>query len=432
MRHAEDELVWIDGKGVAHPLGETAIARMKRREGAFRILPTPDHLVFMRFTGEDGRRDVEDGAVVRMAGEIIGTGVMGDILALLTQSSWRGELVVSNGVHTRSVFFEAGNILCATTTESSERIGALLFEYGIIDEEQLASIIARVIHGERFGAAAVALGFVREEDVFDGLRRQVEAIVYAITTLADGVYAFLEDFDESKLPYRRAMNGIGVLMESVARLDEMRYFRARIPGGDYVPERVSDGAAIESELAAVWSLIDGRRSVEAIGRISGIGEFEATKAIYRLIQGKQVAITAPRFRGGVVEVVETANQVLRRIHEEADLQGRGTVLRRSVAAFALGHFARLVADAGPYEDGSFNAHKVSANAAAVAGEAGAYAYAADMLHDYASFALFTLGSNLGEACERRVGHEVEPLLHRIRPATSSSQLIRITEIEDAE
>ncbi|MEZ4450649.1 MAG: hypothetical protein R3B09_14300 [Nannocystaceae bacterium] len=429
-RHAEDELVWIDSKGVAHPLGETAIARMKRREGAFRVLPTPDHLVFMRYTGEDGRRDVEDGAVVRMAGEIIGTGVMGDILALLTQSSWRGELVVSDGVHVRSVFFEAGNILCARTTDTAERIGALLFEYGLIDEEQLASIIARVVHGERFGAAAVALGFVREEDVFQGLRRQVEAIVYAITTLSDGVYCFLEGFDESRLPYRRSMNGIGVLMESVARLDEMRYFRARIPGGDYVPERLSDGSMVDAELGVIWSLIDGRRSVEAIGRVSGIGEFEATKQLYRLVQSKQVAITAPRFRGGVVEVVDTANKVLRRIHEEADLQGRGTVLRKSVAAFALGHFARLVADAGPYEDGTFSAHRVAVNATAMAGEAGAYAYAADMLHDYASFALFTLGSNLGEECERRIGQEVEPLLHRIRPATSSSQLIRISEIEE--
>src|SRR5690606_42015430 len=94
-------------------------------------------------------------------------------------------------------------------------------------------------------------------------------------------YVFLEGFDESRLPYRRARNGIGVLMESVARLDEMRYFRARIPAGDYVPERVTDGAAIDNELAAVWSLIDGRRSVEAIGRVSGIGEFEATKQVYR-------------------------------------------------------------------------------------------------------------------------------------------------------
>ena len=68
MRHAQDELVWIDKKGVAHPLGELAAERLRAREGAFRMLPTPDHVVFMRYTGHDGRRDAEDGAVVRLAG----------------------------------------------------------------------------------------------------------------------------------------------------------------------------------------------------------------------------------------------------------------------------------------------------------------------------------------------------------------------------
>ncbi|MCA9656782.1 MAG: DUF4388 domain-containing protein [Myxococcales bacterium] len=424
-RHAQDELVWIDGKGVAHPLGDTAVSRMRQREGAFRVLPAPSHVVFMRYTGEDGRRDAEDGAVVRMTGEIIGPGVMGDILSLLAQSGWRGELLVEDGVHSRSIFFESGNILAGRTTCDDERLGTILFRYGHIDEEQMASILARVAHGERFGAAAVALGFVTQEQVYNCLAKQVEEITFQCTMVSDGTYAFLEGFEEAKIPWRRAMSAFGVLMESVARLDEIRFFRARIPAGTYIPERLVGVEKVEKDLREMFAMIDGRRSVDELGRSTGLGEFEATKQIYRLAQAGHVAITAPRFRGGVSEVIDTANAILRRVHEEADLAGRGTVLRTAIASFAQGRFARLIVDAGPYEDGTFASRKVASNAASVAGEAGAYAYTADMLHDYASFALFSLGSSLGEEAERRLSHEVEPLLARLRPATSSSQLIKI-------
>ncbi|MCA9635162.1 MAG: DUF4388 domain-containing protein [Myxococcales bacterium] len=403
---------------------------MRQREGAFRILPAPDHVIFMRYTGEDGRRDAEDGAIVRMAGEIIGPGVMGDVLSLLAQSGWRGELVVFDGVDTRSIFFEGGNILAGRTTCDDERLGTILFRYGHIDEEQLASVIARVAHGERFGAAAVALGFVSQEEVFACLSKQIEEIVFRIVMIADGSYAFLEGFDDGKLPWRRAMSAFGVLMESVSRLDEIRFFRARIPDGTYIPERLVAEEKVEADLREIFALIDGRRSVDEIGRVSGVGEFEATKQIYRLAQSGQAAITAPRFRGGVTEVIETANAILKRIHQEADLAGRGTVLRTTIAAFALGRFGRLVGDAGPFEDGTFAARKVAANAVTIAGEAGAYGYAADMLHDYASFALFSLGSSLGEDAERRLAHEIEPLLARLRPATSSSQMIKIVVADD--
>ncbi len=429
-RHAQDELVWINDKGVVHPLGDTAIKRMRQREGAFRVLPAPAHVVFMRYTGEDGRRDAEDGAVVRMAGEIIGPGVMGDILGLLAQSGWRGELLVENGIHSRSVFFEGGNILGARTSCDEERLGNILFNYGHLGEEQFASTLARVAHGERFGAAAVALGFVSQEDVYNCLSKQIEEIVFQCVMVADGTYAFLEDFDEDMIPWRRAVNAFGVLMESVSRLDEIRFFRARVPAGTYIPERLVGEDKVEKDLRTMFAEIDGRSSVDELGRRTGLGEFEATKQIYRLAQAGHVAITAPRFRGGVSEVIDTSNAILRRVHEEADLVGRGTALRTAIANFAQGRFAKLVAEAGPYEDGTFASRKVVENAVAVAGEAGAYSYTADMLHDYASFVLFSLGASLGEDVERRLSHEVEPLLARLRPATSSSQLIKIVVDDD--
>src|ERR1044071_6528951 len=89
MKEARDELVRIDGRGEAHPIGVVAGQRMRAREGAFRVLPSPRHVVFMRYTGEDGRRDAEDGAIVRVAGEVTAAGALCDVLALLDRQSTR-------------------------------------------------------------------------------------------------------------------------------------------------------------------------------------------------------------------------------------------------------------------------------------------------------------------------------------------------------
>ena len=56
------DLVRVDGTGTAHPVGKTASQRMRARQGAFRLMPSPAHLVVMRYVGEEGAAIAADGA----------------------------------------------------------------------------------------------------------------------------------------------------------------------------------------------------------------------------------------------------------------------------------------------------------------------------------------------------------------------------------
>ncbi|HKO53811.1 MAG TPA: DUF4388 domain-containing protein [Polyangiaceae bacterium] len=158
MKDERSELVRIDARGQAHPIGNVASQRMRAREGAYRILPSPEHVVFMRYTGEDGRRDAEDGAIVRLAGEVTAAGTLCDVLGLVAQTGWRGELVVLDGEHARSIFFEQGNVLGASTNVEEERLGAVLYRFGAISQEQHAQVASVTQGGKRFGEAAIELG----------------------------------------------------------------------------------------------------------------------------------------------------------------------------------------------------------------------------------------------------------------------------------
>jgi hypothetical protein len=422
MKHAQDELVAIDSHGIAHPVGLTAGEQMRRRkERHFRLMPTPDHVIFLRYTGEDGRRDEEDGAVIRLAGEITAPGALCDVLALVAQAGWRGELTVRDGEHNRSVFIEGGNAVSAITDVEEERIGRIMYRFGAVDEMQHRAILERCQQSagdsvpQKYGEIGIELGFVTQKQVYTYLARQVEEVLLATMTVADGMYCFLDGFDENALMSRHSLSLNGVLMDGVTRMDEMRYFRQRIPSADYVPERAPNRGEPGKEFLKVWEQVDGLQSVGELGRALGLGEFETTKQLFQLVQSKHVTMQRPRLRGGPIEVVETANAVLREIHQEADTAGKGTVLRTNLASFADGTYEVVFQNAGPGEKGVFDVQQVVNNARMLAAGANVEKFLKELMYDYVSFALFTAGSLVRRAKDQGLGKQVEPLMSRLRP-----------------
>jgi hypothetical protein len=415
MRSAQDELVWINAEGVIEPVGELASQRLRAQQGGFRLLPTPEHVVFMRYTGQDGRRDAEDGAVVRIAGEITGPGTLCDILALLGQTGWRGELNVRVGVENRSVFVDSGNVVGARTNVEEEHLGRILFRFGAIDDEQYDKVMERVREGELFGSAAVELGILRRNQVYTYLGKQVEEIVFSLMRIADGMYCFLDGFDDADLVFRHNGSINGLLMDGVTRMDEMLYFAQRIPSSDYIPERLRGKEPSDEVLRSVWQHIDGQSSVLEISRVLNLGEFETTKQLFQLIQSKVIEMRPPAAKGGAVEIIGAANAALLQIHQEADSAGRGTVLRTNLSSFADGVYEMLFHRAGPFDNGSFDADRVVRNAEIVAAGGSVERFLKEVLYDYVSFALFTASSMLRREKGKGLGKLIEPLMSRLRP-----------------
>src|SRR5690606_12996645 len=102
-----------------------------------------------------------------------------------------------------------------------------------------------------------------------------------------------------------------------------------IPSKDHVPQRAEGAETVAPEYQDVWARVDGRTSVEEIGRTTGLGEFETTKKLYALAQAKQVTILPPRLTGGPGAVVEAANEVLTAAFQVAQRAGRADELRNS-------------------------------------------------------------------------------------------------------
>lgn len=418
MRDARDELIRIDAQGVAHPIGTVASQRMRPHRGTYRLLPAPDHVVFMRYTGEDGRVDEGDGAIVRLAGELTAPGTVCDVLALVGQTGWRGVLSVHEGDHCRRIFLDQAQVIGVQTNVPSERLGQVMFHYGLLSEEQLREVEQSTAQGKRFGETAVERGFLQKEQVYHAIRRQIEEVVFGAMTVSDGTFFFLDGLDDTRMPTRQMVSVNALLMDGVTRMDEVRYFQEKIPSRDHVPQRVEGIEEVAAEYRDVWAHIDGRNSVEVIGRATGLGEFETTKKIYGLAQAKQVVILPPRLTGGITAVVEAANEVLVAVFRAARQAGQAEELRASLSSFAVGAgvvYDLLFRGAGPDEQGRLNPSRVAANVPLVAPGEDPEVTVRQLLFDYASFALFSIGAFLGKEGEATLQREVGPALSRLRP-----------------
>jgi len=302
----------------------------------------------------------------------------------------------------------------AATNAAGERLGEILWRFGAITRDQLDEIVqAAEKSGKRLGEMAIQLEFVGPEELFRMMARQVEEVFYAALHVSSGTFFLFDGFDESRLARRHHLNGGGLLMEAARRMDELRFFRDKVPSDAWVPTRlaVAAGKKPPDELAEVFSQCDGRRSVAEIGRRIGQLEFEVTRAVFQLAGGGFVAVSPPR-PDGPAAVVKLFNAALVEIHRVCDAADKGTELRAGVDQFAhgAGVFAALFDGAGPIEDGSLRVDRVVRNLAALAGAEDPDAWLAQQLREYAAFALFHAGSLLPRDAEAKLNARVGEMI----------------------
>jgi hypothetical protein len=199
-------------------------------------------------------------------------------------------------------------------------------------------------------------------------------------------------------------------------MDEIRYFREKVPSADDVPARGKEVGAVSAEYRATLDAIDGLRSIEALGRLTGRGEFAITKDVYGLERSGHVVVLPPLRSGGAAALVELTNTLLMDIHREADAGRRGHDLRASLKSFAAGQGAYdvLFLKAGPGPDGSLVAQRVVANLQRFTSP-GTDSLLRRMLYEYVSFAIFCVGGTLGWKKESELGDRLAAGLKELEP-----------------
>lgn len=421
MRESSPDLVRIDDTGTAHAVSRSASQQLRARKGTFRLMPSPSHIIFMRFVGEDGRRDEEDGAVVKLGGEVVTRGALCDIVALIGHAGWKGELVVFDGINSRSIFFDANNVVGAHSNAEGERLGEILYQFGALTQEQVDRCMK--VENKRLGDAAVELGLISREKLFSVMSKQTEEIVYKTLLVGDGMYYFLDRFDESRLSARTNLRSNALLMEGVRRMDEINYFRERIPSDEHIPIKTSKKNDPAEELRKVYGAIDGEASVAELGRRCEVSIFDVTQVLFQLCQSGHVQIRPPKPTDPIA-IVETFNAAMRlviKVVEQTD-KTKASELRYTLASFASssGVYDALFMFAGPESDGSVKTERVVLNITGLAGD-DAIPSLAQWLYEYAAFALFAATSLVSKETEQTLSRQVSEMIGPLQQAKTDEE-----------
>jgi hypothetical protein len=199
-----------------------------------------------------------------------------------------GVLRLTRGRVAKSVYLSEGRLIFATSNDPDDRLGERLLRKGLISYRALEESVRALNDGKRQGTLLVENGAIRARDLIEGVRDQVQEIIYGVVDWDEGTY----EFAEGKLPSREVillhMSTPDLLLEGIRRVERWSRIRAGVGPIDQryalspaSAARVSAVSLHKTELELVASL-DGVLTVEEICRLSRQPDFLACRSIWGL------------------------------------------------------------------------------------------------------------------------------------------------------
>jgi hypothetical protein len=247
-----------------------------------------------------------------------------DIFQLIGLQRKTGILTLKHEQESVTVTFENGMVVNAETSAKriEDRIGNLLVKQGKLSDEKLEEVLQKQKDTlQRLGHILVANSYISQKDLQSALQVQVSQNVFKLFRWKAGDYHF-EPAD--KVEFDRAnvqpMSSDFILMEGIRMVDEWPMIEKKIPSTDIVFRAAVDASMIEvaadddgfseskkaasnkiklsGDEARVFKRVDGQRTVQGIIDASGMGDFDACKALFDLLSRD---IIAPTGRGAMAK-----------------------------------------------------------------------------------------------------------------------------------
>jgi hypothetical protein len=227
-----------------------------------------------------------------------------DIFQLIGQQRKTGILVLNSDPEEVRVFFHEGRIFRAQPVDrkKTDLLGDMLVRAKLINVHQLEEALeAQKTNLKRIGEILVDAEALDRETVQKVATLQTCETVYALFNWKSGTYRFDPGKLEIATDLPDPIPAENVLMEGFRRVDEWPMILKNVPSLDIVFERVVDldlpGAGLKKKKKdkyigdnerAVYEFVDGRRTTQEVVDQALLGEFEACKALWNLMNAGAV------------------------------------------------------------------------------------------------------------------------------------------------
>ncbi len=216
-----------------------------------------------------------------------------DIFTFLATARTTGMLTLAAGEHEAYVFFRAGQIVYAASSQESLRLGSILLRKKKITREQAAAIDEAIVRGGgRFGEIAVEQGVLSQEQIDDFLKVQVAEVIFDAFVWREGTFGFYDGFDLPPHAVTITIDLANLIMEGARRIAEWEHCLALLPDSQVVFRVVTDPQAEKITLSLdewkILFLVNGQRTLEDLCRDVEDEAFNVYRVVYGLFASKLI------------------------------------------------------------------------------------------------------------------------------------------------
>lgn len=192
---------------------------------------------------------------------------------LLTVHKYRvpGTIDCSRGEERKCIYIDEGNIIFATSSDTSDSLGDRLLAKGAISQQQYDESVNRLQapdNTKRQGTILVEIGALQPRELFVSVLDQVQAIVWSIFDWDSGTVTFAAgrdkhtEFIKLSIPTREAV------LEGVRHRGDPKRLLARIGKRTTIVERASGHGAeeltLETSEKELLDKVDGKKTLADI------------------------------------------------------------------------------------------------------------------------------------------------------------------------
>lgn len=299
---------------------------LKLEKGGRLVLPpqisnhfTGDSLKVSSFSEQHLLLEItEKSSGLQLTGQIGEIGVV-DLLSFFNMFRKSGLLIFNLVNGKKTLFFQKGEIVHATSSFPEEEIGEILYSLGKLDRRVLQNA-RQFANGEvPVEKILVDQKVVSSQDLWAAIRNQVETIVYNLFACHEGTFVYCNTIVDETQAVRLSMNTQNLIMEGLRRFDERAVFLRKVKSLEARPVlcgRIpNDLDSISQKMIAMIQA--GIPDVQELMRRSGVGDFDALRLLSHLVDlgiVKTEDVPTVAVEGTLGEVVKIFNGVLVAMH----------------------------------------------------------------------------------------------------------------------
>jgi len=241
-----------------------------------------------------------------------------EVFQLIASSRKSGTLGIQKDDSIVMVYFKDGNVVYGYGPRQTFHLGQLLKERGVISAQQLEEAIgvqAKKENSKRLGEILISRRFIDRTDLERVIKKQIEELLYSLLGWQAGSFKFYENQFPTDEEITVNLSVENVILEGLRRIDEMNMVKETLPDLEAVYTISASQAGRERAVtlqAAEWNvmaLVDGRRSVNEICKVSPVDRNETLKKLAQLKLSGIITKTEKKERPSSPELEQMVNRL---------------------------------------------------------------------------------------------------------------------------